>query len=139
MNTELMFSSKTDLWETPQVFFNEWDSRYHFTLDACALPENAKCRRYFTPEQDGLRQEWSGVVWCNPPYGRGIGKGGESCQVNGYRGYAAPCEDGYGMVSQLGAALWRNPLYQRAAEIRRMQKRRAVPVYGSRIRRGGSQ
>lgn len=74
MNNDLMFSSKTDLWETPQEFFDEWDRRYHFTLDACALPENAKCKRYFTPEQDGLKQEWTGVVWCNPPYGRGVGK-----------------------------------------------------------------
>lgn len=69
-----MFSSKTDLWETPQFFFNGLDAEFHFTLDACALPENAKCDRYFTPEQDGLKQEWTGTVWCNPPYGREIGK-----------------------------------------------------------------
>lgn len=43
-------------------------------LDVCALPENAKCKRFFTPEMDGLKQEWTGVCWCNPPYGRQIGK-----------------------------------------------------------------
>lgn len=74
MNTDVMFSSKTDLWETPQDFFDELDAEFHFTLDACALPENAKCARYCTPEQDGLSQPWTGVVWCNPPYGRNIGK-----------------------------------------------------------------
>lgn len=68
------FSSKTDLWETPQDLFDKLDAVYHFDLDACALPENAKCQRYFTPEQDGLSQEWTGNVWCNPPYGRQIGK-----------------------------------------------------------------
>lgn len=73
MNTDLMFSSKTDLWSTPQYFFDALDNEFHFTLDACALPENAKCERYFTPEQDGLKQEWTGTVWCNPPYGRKIG------------------------------------------------------------------
>ena len=73
MNTEVMFSSKTDLWETPQEFFDELDREFHFDLDVCALPENAKCARYYTPEQDGLSQPWEGVVWCNPPYGRGIG------------------------------------------------------------------
>ena len=73
MNKKLMFSSKSDLWETPQAFFDDLNSLFHFTLDACALPENAKCQRYITPEQDGLKQEWTGVVWCNPPYGRGIG------------------------------------------------------------------
>lgn len=34
---------------------------------------DAKCERYFTPEMDGLKQDWDGVVWCNPPYGRGVG------------------------------------------------------------------
>lgn len=73
MNTELMFSSKTDLWATPQEFFDELDREFHFNLDVCALPENAKCERYYTPEQDGLSQTWKGVIWCNPPYGREIG------------------------------------------------------------------
>lgn len=74
MNKKVMFSSKTDLWETPQDFFNNLDNMFHFTLDACALPENAKCKNYYTPEQNGLCQPWDGVVWCNPPYGREIGK-----------------------------------------------------------------
>ena len=47
---------------------------YHFETDVCALLENAKCKRFFTPEMDGLKQEWTGVCWCNPPYGRQIGK-----------------------------------------------------------------
>lgn len=74
MNTDLMFSSKSDCWETPQAFFDDLNNLFHFTVDACALPENAKCEKYFTPEQDGLQQEWTGTVWCNPPYGREIGK-----------------------------------------------------------------
>ena len=68
-----MFSSKTDLWETPQDFFDKVNEEFRFTLDACALPENAKCEKYYTPEQDGLSQPWEGIVWCNPPYGRQIG------------------------------------------------------------------
>lgn len=74
MNKELMFSSKTDLWETPQEFFDALDSEFHFDLDVCVLPENAKCPRYYTPEEDGLSQPWNGVCWCNPPYGRGVGE-----------------------------------------------------------------
>lgn len=72
MNADLMFSSKTDLWETPQDFFDELDKEFHFDLDVCALPENAKCEKYYTPELDGLIQPWKGTVWCNPPYGREI-------------------------------------------------------------------
>jgi len=60
VNTELMFSSATDMWATPQEFFDKLDQEFHFDLDACAIPENAKCKRYFTPEQDGLSQTWGG-------------------------------------------------------------------------------
>ena len=74
MNTDLMFSSKTPLWATPQDFFDMLDSQYHFTLDVCAVPENAKCTNFFTPEIDGLLQQWNGVCFMNPPYGREIGK-----------------------------------------------------------------
>lgn len=74
MNTEVMFSSKTDLWETPQKFFDELDAEFHFSLDVCAVPDNAKCATYYTPEQDGLSQPWYGRCWCNPPYGREIGR-----------------------------------------------------------------
>ena len=71
---DALFSHKTDLWETPQDFFDRLNDEFHFNLDVCALPENAKCKRYFTPEVDGLKQDWVGTVWCNPPYGRQIAK-----------------------------------------------------------------
>lgn len=67
------FSSETDLWATPQYFFDALNSVHGFTLDACANSDNAKCEHYFTKEQDGLSQEWKGMVWMNPPYGREIG------------------------------------------------------------------
>ena len=73
MNKELMFSSKTDLWETPQDLFDKLNNEFHFTLDVCATPENAKCDSFYTKEQDGLSHPWKGVVWCNPPYGKQIG------------------------------------------------------------------
>lgn len=73
MITDGLMSSNTDLWETPQDFFDRLNAEFHFDLDVCALPENAKCKRYFTPTQDGLLQDWRGVCWMNPPYGRKIG------------------------------------------------------------------
>lgn len=73
MNTALMFSSETDLWATPQDFFDRLDDEFHFTLDPCATPENAKCDKYFTVKEDGLKQDWQWHnVFCNPPYGRAI-------------------------------------------------------------------
>lgn len=71
---EVMFSSKTDLWSTPQDFFDKLNREFGFDVDVCALPSNAKCKKFFSPSDDGLSQEWKGVCWCNPPYGREIGK-----------------------------------------------------------------
>ena len=67
------FSSATDLWATPQDFFDKQNVIYGFTLDVCATADNAKCARYFTETDDGLTQPWQGVCWMNPPYGRTIG------------------------------------------------------------------
>ena len=68
------FSSKTDLHSTPQDFFDKLNAEFGFNLDVCATQDNAKCERFFTKSDDGLSQEWSGIVWMNPPYGREIGK-----------------------------------------------------------------
>jgi hypothetical protein len=65
----LLTSSEDDSWETPQEFFAELDREFHFTLDAAASPHNAKCARFFDAEQNALKQDWSGRVWLNPPYG----------------------------------------------------------------------
>ena len=49
------------------------DREFHFTLDPCSTHANAKCRKHFTREEDGLLQDWSqDIVFMNPPYGREI-------------------------------------------------------------------
>jgi phage N-6-adenine-methyltransferase len=64
-----LFSSASDEWATPQATFDALNEEFGFTLDACATADNAKCTRYYTKEQDGLAQDWSGeIVWMNPPY-----------------------------------------------------------------------
>lgn len=73
MNKELMFSSKTDEWATPQEFFDSLNAEFNFTLDPCANIHNHKCKTYFTKQDNGLLHEWGGYkVFCNPPYGRAI-------------------------------------------------------------------
>ena len=67
------FSSKTDEWETPQAVFDELNTIYKFKLDVCASGKNAKCPWFFTKKEDGLKQQWTGSCWMNPPYGRTIG------------------------------------------------------------------
>lgn len=76
MNQALL-SSKNNNWCTPQDFFDDINSEFHFVLDVAATKQSAKCVDFFTPEQDGLLQSWErsdGAVFCNPPYGREIGK-----------------------------------------------------------------
>lgn len=85
MNTDVMFSSKTDEWATPQDLFDYFNSIYHFTLDVCADETNHKCEKYFTKEMDGLKQNWDGVFWMNPPYGRDIGKWVEKAYNEAYK------------------------------------------------------
>lgn len=69
-----LFTSKTDLWSTPTELYKSLDEEFAFETDVCASEENAKCKKYFTIKEDGLKQEWLGVCWMNPPYGREIGK-----------------------------------------------------------------
>ncbi len=74
-NNNIHFSSKTDLWSTPQDFYDLLNAEFNFTLDPCATHENHKCKKYFTKEDDGLSKSWDGErVFMNPPYGREISK-----------------------------------------------------------------
>jgi phage N-6-adenine-methyltransferase len=73
MMTAGMYSSKTPEWATPQSFFDALNKEFRFTLDPCATKQNAKCGRFFTEQDDGLNKKWTGRVFMNPPYGRGIG------------------------------------------------------------------
>jgi phage N-6-adenine-methyltransferase len=70
----VLYSSATDQWSTPTDLFATLDHEFGFTLDAAADATNARCLNYYTREMDGLKQTWTGVVWCNPPYGRQIGR-----------------------------------------------------------------
>ena len=73
MNPALLSSKRMD-WETPGAFFKKLNDEFQFTLDVCATKENTKCERFFSPEDDGLKQQWFGVCWMSPPYGQEIKK-----------------------------------------------------------------
>jgi phage N-6-adenine-methyltransferase len=70
-------------WGTPQRLFDELDREFHFSRDVCASRDNFKVTSFWDKEDNALAQEWKGVLWMNPPYGRGIGmwlkKAAESC------------------------------------------------------------
>lgn len=90
-------------WATPKDFFKSINDEFKFDLDVCATHENAKCEKYFTKEQDGLKQLWSGKVWMNPPYGKEIGKWLEKavayCKRGGARCMSSSFKNRHEMVA----------------------------------------
>lgn len=87
---EALYSSRSEEWETPRELFDGLNSEFHFTLDPCATDENTKCGKYYTKEQNGLAQDWTGeTVFCNPPYGRDIGAWCRKCYEHSLGGDTA--------------------------------------------------
>jgi len=71
MINKALFTSKSDEWSTPQNLYDELNKEFGFTLDPCASDKNHKCEKYFTIEDNGLCEDWTGeVVFCNPPYSK---------------------------------------------------------------------
>lgn len=86
-----MMSSNTDMWETPRDFFEKLNKEFNFEIDVCATAEDAKCTRYFSPQEDGLSQNWEGVCWMNPPYGRAIGNRVKKAYESSLNGATVVC------------------------------------------------
>ena len=86
MITKGMFSSASNEWATPQEFFDQLNSEFHFTLDPCCTHDNAKCEKHYTKEEDGLSQNWGGRAFCNPPYGRELPKWVKKCYEESLKG-----------------------------------------------------
>lgn len=117
------FSSKTDLHSTPQDFYDRLNEEFGFTLDVCATKENAKCSRYFDLSTDGLKQSWGGErVWCNPPYGREIGKWVDRCSKAGMFDYSpgthAPTLAVMLLPARTDTRWWHDFVIPRASEVR---------------------
>lgn len=62
---------QTNTWLTP---LNIVRALGEFDLDPCGFPGHHTAERLICLPNDGLKQEWHGRVWLNPPYGREIGK-----------------------------------------------------------------
>lgn len=112
------FSSERDTWATPQDLFDELDAEFGFTLDPCCQHETAKCAKHYTPDEDGLAQDWSGdVVFMNPPYGREIGKWMQKAFDESERGAVVVCL----IPSRTDAAWWHE--YAMRGEVRFLRGR----------------
>lgn len=79
-----LFSSKKMDWRTPPEVFEPLNKEFKFTLDVACTTKNKLVERGLTVDTgyDALTMPWSAypmqnepvVAWCNPPYGREIGK-----------------------------------------------------------------
>ena len=121
MNAALL-SSKNMCWCTPQDFFDKLNAEFAFVLDAAATDKTAKCGLYYTPETDGLSQSWDrgGAVFCNPPYGREIGKWVQKAHEEAIAGGVSHCTtypraDGYKLFPRSHIRKSGNPLRSRTA------------------------
>lgn len=63
--SRVVFSAQSPHHATPEALYRDLDAEFHFTLDPCPLGGG----------EDGLARSWRGErVYCNPPYGRGVGE-----------------------------------------------------------------
>lgn len=81
---QVLFGTGNDEYGTPDSIYDPLNKEFGFTLDPCAAPEGVydekkeqtfftkpKCEKFFTMEDNGLEQDWSGeVVFVNPPYSK---------------------------------------------------------------------
>lgn len=82
--SDVLFSSNSAEWETPDDLFALLDSEFHFTVDLCANSNNYKVDRYYSKDNDGMKADLYGeIVYCNPPYGRNVGKWVKKCAFSG--------------------------------------------------------
>ncbi len=117
---EAMVSSKSNEWETPQGLFDELDREFHFTLDPCATDQNAKCVKFYTKHDNGLKQSWANErIFMNPPYGGHTGKWIEKAWYESGNGAIVVCL----IVSATDRSYWHDYIFPFASEIRWLRGR----------------
>lgn len=113
--------TQKDKWETPEHIFRKLDQEFHFTLDPCAETHTAKCKKYFTIEEDGLSKDWKGeTVFCNPPYSNeNIDMWMEKC----YNESLKPNTTVVALVAVSASANWWHEWVLNKAELRFVERR----------------
>jgi phage N-6-adenine-methyltransferase len=111
--------SISEEWETPQPVFDAVHVEFGFTLDVAATPQNAKCARYFTREDNGLMQPWAQeTCWMNPPYGRALGVWMEKAYTSSLAGATVVC-----LIPARTDTIWWHAYVQGKTEVRTIKGR----------------
>ena len=54
---------------TPRIIWEKLSKEFDFTIDACASDKNHLVDRYWTKEQDAIKQDWNNeVIYCHPMF-----------------------------------------------------------------------
>lgn len=77
-NKDALFTSNSDEWATPQIFFDDLNKSYSFVFDLACSKENCKTASGFTLKDNALLQNWANIsisngngwLWLNPPYSK---------------------------------------------------------------------
>ena len=110
-----LFSSTTCEWATPEGFFRDLEAEFGpFDLDPCATEVNRKADRHHDGNGwSGLAHLWTGRVFMNPPYGRGIGKWVAKAYESAQAGALVVC-----LLPSRTDTTWWHQYVMKASEIR---------------------
>lgn len=106
-------------WETPKLFYDTLNTEFNFTCDVCANPYNTKHENYYSLEDNGLLQEWTGVCWMNPPYDRSIGLWMEKAWESSQQGATVVCL----IQGRSSDTIWWHDYVMKSSEIRYIKDR----------------
>lgn len=118
MLNDSLFSSAKVEWGTPQKLFDKLNNEFHFTFDVCADSTNHKCYQYYDEAINGLTQPWTGTIWMNPPYGRGIHEWVAKAFNTSQEGHTCVC-----LLPVRSDTKWWHNYVMKASEIRLLNKR----------------
>lgn len=113
----VLFSSKSDEWQTPKEVYDYLNGVYNFTLDAAASELNHMCSNYYSEQDNALTKSWDGRVFLNPPYSKGkqqafIAKAIEETQNN------PKCECVVTLIpARTDTKAWHELIFKNASEI----------------------
>lgn len=134
-----LFSSNSNEWATPTDFYKKLDAEFHFNLDPCATSSNAKCRRFYTIEDDGLTKEWGGqpgllqsALWEGDwEMGQEVLRGEQELRSCGY---AHTSQNRHSLLPRLHLSQGQgDSIHPWSASFQRLKAGSAVPVNGSSI------
>lgn len=82
MNTSYQKAKGSMEWYTPKYII---DALGPFDMDPCSpvVRPFDTAKIHYTTADNGLMQEWSGLVWCNPPYGKEMKHWVQKCADHG--------------------------------------------------------